>query len=1124
MEFQTKRVATFSFSRFSLGLCLLSLLAFLFCAGSLSFAEVAEKAEMDQVCANWLTSIVEETGSWAGTTSPQIADAVDIIEDGRLLGRIYSISPQGYIIVPVLKELAPVKAYSDANDLDIYEEDGFGLMIRQVLSSRLDIYEEVYGSLDSKMDDLQPLFKTENKIAWDRFNVSPAEFASKAAANPAEPLIDAGPLLTSTWHQGYPYNSLCPDGDGDRCVVGCVATAAAQIMWYHQWPPQGTGSHSYYWGGDNSCGGSTPGQTLSADFSDPYDYTPTNANVAEISYEMGVAFDMDYGACGSGAYTLNGYYVFPTYFQYDESAARRYRDDYTPSSWFTLIKNQINQGYPTLYRIYSHAIVCDGWRVSGGVDQYHFNYGWGGSNNSWYAVDGLYCPWSGCDPMVEGMVINIIPKTAKLWLGSDLLSDDIYGDGDGIPEAGETVQFSVTIANYGSEAVSDVSAVLFTEDGSLTITDANSTIGYIGPRDSTDNESDPFELSIPADYTARLDTFFVELTYNAGANVDTVSVEKAIGGVKVLLVDDDEYSNAETYYQTSLDNLRIPHDIWIHAPYATPDSAYLSKYDVVIWYTGGDRSSPLNTDEIALMKGYMNAGGNLLLSGQGIAQQLANFDADFLNNYLKADYVSSMMIPIVAPAPGGQVMTEVDSVAIQGAGGAANQTSPDIISAVGGGIGEMSYYGLGDFAAVSYSGNYHSVFFGFGVEAIVNGDTRWMDRDSILVRVLDFCNYERPDEYPYILDVTVSPGEIMNLTDHTPEISWTFTDKLGLPQTEYQVQVDSDNNWESIDMWNGDIISGSATSVPYGGAALVDGAHYYIRVRGFNGALWSGWNYREMRMNSLPATPENLQPFDMSSVTEQAPYLTHDNANDAEDDEVTYDYQVYADASMTSLVVEMLDQAEGGGPTTSCQVTGTLSDDTEYFWRVRGNDPYENGSWSDLASFWVNSSNDLPVAFDLVAPEDGVTIEDSLPTVSWTASDPGDLHDGLHYDLYYATDPDFASVHIRRDILNTEYTFTENIQLGEVYYWKVVAIDNFLGETWSSSVYSFNTLTYGDANADGVVNVGDAVYIINYVFNGGAAPIPVVSGDANCDGAINVGDAVFIINYIFKGGDAPGCI
>jgi hypothetical protein len=63
----------------------------------------------------------------------------------------------------------------------------------------------------------------------------------------------------------------------------------------------------------------------------------------------------------------------------------------------------------------------------------------------------------------------------------------------------------------------------------------------------------------------------------------------------------------------------------------------------------------------------------------------------------------------------------------------------------------------------------------------------------------------------------------------------------------------------------------------------------------------------------------------------------------------------------------------------------------------------------------------------------------------------------------------------------------------------------------------------GDANNDSQINVGDAVYLIAYVFKGGPPPHPyaLCSGDANTDCSCNVGDAVFLINYVFKGGPAP---
>jgi len=66
----------------------------------------------------------------------------------------------------------------------------------------------------------------------------------------------------------------------------------------------------------------------------------------------------------------------------------------------------------------------------------------------------------------------------------------------------------------------------------------------------------------------------------------------------------------------------------------------------------------------------------------------------------------------------------------------------------------------------------------------------------------------------------------------------------------------------------------------------------------------------------------------------------------------------------------------------------------------------------------------------------------------------------------------------------------------------------------------------GDANDDNddeQYNVGDAVYIITYVFKGGPPPTPwpICSGDPNGDCQVNVGDAVYLINYVFKGGPAP---
>ncbi len=62
----------------------------------------------------------------------------------------------------------------------------------------------------------------------------------------------------------------------------------------------------------------------------------------------------------------------------------------------------------------------------------------------------------------------------------------------------------------------------------------------------------------------------------------------------------------------------------------------------------------------------------------------------------------------------------------------------------------------------------------------------------------------------------------------------------------------------------------------------------------------------------------------------------------------------------------------------------------------------------------------------------------------------------------------------------------------------------------------------GDANGDGVINVSDAVFVINYVFiPGSPVPDPVCVADANGDGTVNVSDAVTLINYVFIPGSPP---
>lgn len=401
---------------------LLTVILILLANGSTN-AELVDRSDADRVAENW-TALLEAADKSAHY---EIGRTETIVGEGRNLGWVYTLEPSGYIIVPGLKQLPPVKMYSTVSSIDISAEDGPGAMIRRVLVDRIERFENQYGTLDASPPD--PRFAPVNR-EWDRYLTDIELFRTEAADKAAGSRLEVGPLLTTVWDQGEPYNDWCPTGDGGQCVVGCVATAFAQIMAYHEWPPEGEGEHSYNWDGDQSCDGSTPGQTLTADFSDSYDWEnivntcffgcepDTVAAIAELCYEVGIACEMNYGRCASGAWPYRMVTMMPEHFKYKDEISEVFRSDYSLQGWFDLIQQQIDLGLPTQYTIYSHAIACDGYRVDGELLQYHMNYGWADGHNAWYVLDDLYCPWEGCDPMIEHMIIDMKPDR-DLIIGAD---------------------------------------------------------------------------------------------------------------------------------------------------------------------------------------------------------------------------------------------------------------------------------------------------------------------------------------------------------------------------------------------------------------------------------------------------------------------------------------------------------------------------------------------------------------------------------------------------------------------------------------------------------------------------------------------------------------------------------
>lgn len=201
------------------------------------------------------------------------------------------------------------------------------------------------------------------------------------------------PLITSKWGQGAPYNNLCPidPNTGLRSDAGCVATALAQIMYYHKWPEQGIDSHSYVW----------EGQTLSADFSattyqwdkmkDTYsleDDDPDNA-VATLMYHCGVAVNSWYSSNGTAVTITNSFLedrttivdVLKYYFNFSKGVVASGVD---PNNDETLYE-ELHAKRPVLIAGGTHVFICDGYENG----YYHFNFGWSGYCDDYFLLSAI---------------------------------------------------------------------------------------------------------------------------------------------------------------------------------------------------------------------------------------------------------------------------------------------------------------------------------------------------------------------------------------------------------------------------------------------------------------------------------------------------------------------------------------------------------------------------------------------------------------------------------------------------------------------------------------------------------------------------------------------------------------
>ena len=198
------------------------------------------------------------------------------------------------------------------------------------------------------------------------------------------------PLITAHWNQGSPYNNMCPLDGEDRSVTGCVATAMAQVMYYHKWPTATVGPIPEYETSTKQIPvEELPATTFKWDkMKNEYDYDETGEAadaVAELMRYCGQAVQMDYKSSSSGAWVSAERMI--NIFGYSKTAKDVSRRDYTTTQWEQMMYNELKNRRPVLYSGASgtggHQFVIDGYDDKG---LFHVNWGWGGSSDGYFVL------------------------------------------------------------------------------------------------------------------------------------------------------------------------------------------------------------------------------------------------------------------------------------------------------------------------------------------------------------------------------------------------------------------------------------------------------------------------------------------------------------------------------------------------------------------------------------------------------------------------------------------------------------------------------------------------------------------------------------------------------------------
>ena len=373
-------------------------------------------------------------------------------ENGQAAFYVFALQPKGFVIVSADDRAKPILGYSTESNFTAQLPDG--------LMTFFENYKAGFSQMFANNDE-----RTAEAVT-DWTSLAETGLLSSRKANRS-----VEPLLASIWNQTDLYNNMAPEDPSSvysgHCKSGCVANTMSQIMRYWEWPRMGEGWHGYdantdygnYGWQEADFGAATYRFELMPDF---LDFASPQSEVdatALLEYHAGVSVEMMYGPNASGAYSQNVGPAMENHFRYSSDYWFNYQD--YSDSWEEDMVNNLDAGMPLYYAsqgdVGGHAYVVDGYD-----DWYffHVNWGWGGFDNGYYAIDGFYLTFYSF-PYWHNAVFNLHPVDEYYDAPKAVENMEASGDGMNVK-----VVFDPVFETRGGAATT-IDAIYIMRDGVL---------------------------------------------------------------------------------------------------------------------------------------------------------------------------------------------------------------------------------------------------------------------------------------------------------------------------------------------------------------------------------------------------------------------------------------------------------------------------------------------------------------------------------------------------------------------------------------------------------------------------------------------------------------------------------